>query len=101
MASVYALKNDLRRYNALKDDLKLLKSTLKMSIDAMVDADQRLESYYSVNNASADNGAIASLKSKLQSKYNTLISSVMPEVDREIARLTREIAQAEAAAQAQ
>ena len=101
MASIYALKNDLRRYNILKDDLKLLKSSLKKSIDATMDADQRLDSYYSINNASADNGALASLKSKLQSKYNTLISSVMPEVDREIVRLTKEIAQAEAAAQAQ
>lgn len=101
MASVYALKNDLRRYNVLKDDLRLLKSSFKKSLDALMDADQKLESYYSINNASADNGELSSMRSKLQSKYNTLVTSVIPEVEREIVRLKREIAEAEAAAQAE
>lgn len=86
------LKQKLRRYYNLMEDVQVIIKNLNDSINELNHCDKRLIDYYTINDGAFDNGKISNCKNKIINKRDFLQSTIIPSIQREITKLQKKIA---------
>lgn len=94
MASLSSLRNELTKYYYLYNNCSTILSYLAQASSKVNDAN-RVGSFYSINDVSADNNLVFKEKEKLEDIASDLRYSIIPWIERKIASLKNEIRIAE------
>lgn len=97
MANLEVLYRSLSEFQRFKGSLEDVVMNLKNSIEPLDQAARYLQENFLYDDVSADNKKIASNRSKVSDMIVTIEQLVLPEVNRKIAMINRQIADAEMA----
>lgn len=86
------LKQKLRRYYNLMEEIQVVIKNLNDSINELNHCDKRMVDYYAINDAAFDNGKITNCKNKIINKRDFLQATVIPSIQYEITKLKKKIA---------
>lgn len=97
MASLQALYRSLNEYQRFKSSLEDILANLKNSLEPLDQASKHLQETFLYDDYSADNKKITSNRSKVNDMIVTVEQVVLPEVNRKISSINRQIADEEMA----
>lgn len=97
MASLQALYRSLNEYQRFKDSLEDILTNLKNSLEPLDQASKCLQETFLYDDYSADNKKISNNRSKINDMIVTVEQLVLPEVNRKITSINRQIADEEMA----
>ena len=97
MASLQALYRSLNEYQRFKGSLEDILANLKNSLEPLDQTSKYLQETFLYDDYSADNKKITSNRSKVNDMIVTVEQVVLPEVNRKISSINRQIADEEMA----
>ena len=90
--SIDTFKISISNYNTLLGEINIVIGYLSNARTNILDANKSLDKYYKIDNRIADNGKLVKVANDSASTIDYLTKTVIPEINREIARFNSNIA---------